>query len=77
MRVVLDTNVLISAVVYGGHPREILEAATAGTITIFISDALLEEFQGVLQRPQFALTAEFVQARRAWSRSLSRQRTTA
>jgi putative PIN family toxin of toxin-antitoxin system len=61
MRVVLDTNVLISAVVYGGIPREILQAAIAGTITLSISDALIQELQGVLQRPQFSLSIHFVQ----------------
>ncbi len=59
-KVVLDTNVLISAIVYGGNPRAILEAALAGTIELAISPPIMEEFQGVLGRPQFGLTPQFV-----------------
>lgn len=58
---VIDTNVLVSAVVYGGHPQEIVKAATAGTIDLFVSDALVEEMQGVLRRPLFGLSLQFVQ----------------
>ena len=61
MRVVLDTNVWISAVVYGGHPQEIVQAATAGMIDVFVSEALMEELQAVLRRPQFGLRLQFVQ----------------
>ena len=57
----LDTNVLISAVVYGGNPREILQAAISGTIDVSISEALIQEMQDVLQRPQFGLSIQFVQ----------------
>jgi predicted nucleic acid-binding protein len=30
MRIVLDTNVIVSALVFGGLPRQILELAEAG-----------------------------------------------
>jgi putative PIN family toxin of toxin-antitoxin system len=59
-RVVLDTNVLISAVVYGGNPRKILEAVISGTIQMSISEAIIQEVQEVLQRPQFGLSIQFV-----------------
>jgi putative PIN family toxin of toxin-antitoxin system len=61
MRVVLDTNVLISAVIYGGIPREILQAVVSGTIDMSVSEPLIKELQDVLQRPQFGLSVEFVQ----------------
>lgn len=61
MRVVLDTNVLISAVVYGGNPQEILQAVASRTIDLFISEELIEEVQDVLRRPQFGLSIRFVQ----------------
>ena len=59
-RVVLDTNVLISAILYGGKPRTILDAALSGSIEIFVSEAIVQEFQAVLLRPQFGLNVQFV-----------------
>jgi putative PIN family toxin of toxin-antitoxin system len=60
-KVVLDTNVLISAVLFGGNPRSILEAALSGAIEISVSESIIQEFQTVLSRPRFGLTAQFVQ----------------
>ncbi len=57
-RVVLDTNVLVSAVLFGGPPRQILEGAIAGTFDCFLSLALLDELRDVLQRPKFGLSAQ-------------------
>ncbi len=62
MRVVLDTNVLISAVVYGGNPREILQAAISKAIQMSVSDALVKELRDVLHRPQFGLNQEFIES---------------
>jgi putative PIN family toxin of toxin-antitoxin system len=59
-RVVLDTNVLISAVLYGGNPRTILEAALSGAIEVSVSEAIIQEFQAVLLRPRFGLSVQFV-----------------
>jgi putative PIN family toxin of toxin-antitoxin system len=59
-RVVLDTNVLISAILYGGKPRTILDAALSGSIEVFVSEAIIQEFQAVLLRPQFGLNVQFV-----------------
>ena len=51
---VLDTNVVLSAVLFGGKPQQIVESALAGTIHIFMSEPLLADLQGVLQRPKLA-----------------------
>ncbi len=59
-RVVLDTNVLISAILYGGIPRKVLRAAISGAIQISVSEDLVRELQDVLQRPQFGLSIQFV-----------------
>ena len=56
MRIVCDTNVLVSAVVYGGLPREVLATLITGRTRGFISPALAREFREVLGRPKFALT---------------------
>ena len=48
MRVVFDTNVLISALVYGGLPRELLTRVFRGEITLITSSALMNELEDVL-----------------------------
>ncbi len=60
MKIVCDTNVLISAVVYGGRPREVLETVIAGRALGFLSPALRDEFRTVLGRPKFGLTPQQV-----------------
>lgn len=48
MRVLLDTNVVISAILFGGLPRQILEAALAGEIDLVTSPPLLAELERIL-----------------------------
>ncbi len=47
MRVVLDTNVMVSAVFFGGVPGRILSAWSAGKIALVLSPAILEEYRRV------------------------------
>lgn len=54
MRLVLDTNVVISAVLWGGLPYQLLHAAAAETVDLYTSPVLLEEMRGVLARPHLA-----------------------
>lgn len=61
MRLVLDTNVVVSAVVWGGVPYQLLQAATAGTVDLYTSPFLLDELRGVLARPH--LTERLVRQR--------------
>ena len=56
LHVVLDTNVLISALLFGGAPREILEMIIAGSIDCSLSTAILDELRDVLQRPKFGFS---------------------
>lgn len=60
IRVVLDTNILISAILFGGKPRQILERAIRGEVMIFVSESILEELKGVLERPKFGFSPERV-----------------
>ena len=53
MRVTVDNNVVISAFLWGGNPRRVLNAARSGTIDIFTSAELLAELSDVLSRRQF------------------------
>ena len=61
LRVVLDTNVLISAILFGGKPRQILEKAIRGEIRLCISEPILEELKGVLRRSKFDYPPEVIQ----------------
>ncbi|MFH0916304.1 MAG: putative toxin-antitoxin system toxin component, PIN family [bacterium] len=56
-RVVLDTNVLLSAVLFGGRPGELVELARIGRIRAVTSLQILQEFQRVLTRPRFGVSA--------------------
>lgn len=54
MRVVLDTNVVASALLWGGTPERLIEAAGEGTLELFTSETLLAELAGILDRAKFA-----------------------
>jgi uncharacterized protein len=53
-RAVLDTNVVVSAILWGGTPRQLFDLADAGQITLFTSIELLRELTGILSRDKFA-----------------------
>lgn len=48
MRVVADTNTVLSAFLWGGPPKAVLDAAREGRITLHASPALLAELEDVL-----------------------------
>lgn len=58
MRVVADTNVVISGLLWRGNPRRVLDAARDGIIELFTSPVLLEELEDVLKREIFAVRLE-------------------
>lgn len=47
MKIVIDTNVLMSGIFLGGPPHEILELWWDGQIELLISAAIFEEYQRV------------------------------
>ncbi|MGZ4212749.1 MAG: putative toxin-antitoxin system toxin component, PIN family [Actinomycetota bacterium] len=49
MRVVLDTNVLLSAILFGGVPRRLLQAVIDGRLRLVTSRHLLDEFEEILE----------------------------
>ncbi len=49
MRLLLDTNVLVSAVLFGGLPEGLVEQAFRGEYELVTSEAVLDEFEEVLQ----------------------------
>ena len=54
MRLVLDTNVVASAILWGGTPRLLLQAAREKRVELFTSTAMLAELTDILGRRKFA-----------------------
>jgi putative PIN family toxin of toxin-antitoxin system len=54
MRVVADTNTVVSGLLWHGPPRKIFDAARKGEFELFTSVALLTELEEVLGREKFA-----------------------
>jgi putative PIN family toxin of toxin-antitoxin system len=55
MRVVPDTNVVVSGLIWGGPPRQLLDLARHGAIVLYTSTVLLAELDDVLSRDKFAV----------------------
>ena len=53
MRVVADTNIVVSGLFWRGTPRQLLDSARAGLIDLYTSPALLAELSEVLHRDKF------------------------
>ena len=70
MRVVLDTNVLVSAVLFGGTSRILLIQATRGEVDLVTSPALLDELEDVLVE-KFEFSREAARATRSEVESLA------
>jgi putative PIN family toxin of toxin-antitoxin system len=48
-RVVADTNVLVSAIQFGGKPKQLLDLAVEGHVDLAISEAIVQEALHVLR----------------------------
>jgi putative PIN family toxin of toxin-antitoxin system len=53
LRVVLDTNVLVSAAISNGKSRELLRKGIENQFSIITSDLILNELETALRRPKF------------------------
>lgn len=65
MKVLLDTNIWISGLLWGGNPRQIIQLALSEQIVIYSSKILIDELQATLAYPKLlrrleklAITAE-------------------
>ena len=58
MRLVLDTNAAISALLWHGTPGKLIDAAQSRTVFLFTSAPLLGELRGVLGREKFSKQLE-------------------
>ena len=54
MRLVLDTNIVISGLLWNGPPRRLLDAAISGAVDLYTSAVLATELREVLAYPKFA-----------------------
>jgi putative PIN family toxin of toxin-antitoxin system len=54
MRLVLDTNIVASCLLWDGTPARIIDAAQEGAIEIYTSRILLAELTSILKREKFA-----------------------
>jgi putative PIN family toxin of toxin-antitoxin system len=56
VRIVLDTNVLVSAFLKpGSKPAQVLDRILAGEVTVLVDARILVEYHEVLSRPKFDL----------------------
>ncbi len=53
MRWVLDTNVVVSGLLWNGAPAQLIEAARADEVELFTSRVLLAELTRILRRAKF------------------------
>lgn len=58
MNIVLDTNTVVSGSLWSGAPRQVLDLARSGVISLFTSPELLAELADVLRREKFAQRLE-------------------
>lgn len=54
VRLVLDTNIVVSGLIWGGVPRSLLDLARDGHTTLLTSSVLLDELADVLSRDKLA-----------------------
>ena len=63
MRVVIDTNVLVSGVINPhGPPGRIVDAALAEAVAVLYDDRIMSEYRSVLTRPAFGFLRADVDA---------------
>ncbi len=59
--IVLDTNVLVSAMGWRGHERWLYERCRRGELRLAISNVLLDELRRVLRYPKLGFTGDEVE----------------
>ena len=53
MKIVLDANIFVSSLFWGGNPRIVLERAISKLDELFITKEILDEIEEVIGRPKF------------------------
>lgn len=63
MRVVIDTNVLVSGVMNPhGPPGRVVDQALVGAFTLLYDDRIMNEYREVLERPTFGFRPNDIEA---------------
>lgn len=57
-RIILDTNLIISAFGWGGNPRKIVEAVVEGKYELVISQKILDEIRRVMDYPKLKFSEQ-------------------
>ncbi len=70
-RIVADSNIYVSAIVFGGKPMMLLEMAEEGEIELFVSDHILSETFRIL-RDKFQRTTEQLEVDRVHLAKITR-----
>ncbi|GBD54608.1 putative toxin-antitoxin system toxin component, PIN family [Microcystis aeruginosa] len=66
MKVVIDTNILVSAILKGRLPRTVIQfVIESNKIEWIVSEAILTEYKDVVSRPKFKLSEGLI---REWYR---------
>lgn len=60
LRILLDTNIYISAILFKGKPRQILQELIDEKVTGYISNEILKELEDTLSKPKFKITNDFI-----------------
>jgi len=50
MRIVVDTNIIISGIFFGGKPRDLLEKCFSGTLQMVCSEEIFIEYTETIER---------------------------
>ena len=58
MNIVIDTNVVISAILFGGGPGKLIDLWKKGRLTPLITEEIMTEYIRVLAYPKFMLSEE-------------------
>jgi len=61
LKVVLDSNIFISGIIFGGKPRKIINLIIEGKIRLYISSDILLEIKEVLERDKFGFSQTITQ----------------
>ncbi len=56
VRIVLDTNILVSGLLHNGKPRRLLDLAVNGNLELVSSTEMIKELSEVLSRDKFGLS---------------------
>ena len=60
MKLVLDTNIFISAFYWGGNSQKVIDRVITGLDELYVSNKILEEISKVMSRPKFKTGQETI-----------------